>query len=204
MNLLGHASTPQVNFITVPRKMNTKLQIERTENCLFDRLVSLQYVRRIIDMPTFQELWNNHPNIKGEDSLLDKKQYQNQCAVNLYAALLRSKTNVRSFSGQLSWQKGKPQYAIRAQELADWLARPGTLHCIKIEKFSGKEVFKKINGKRGIIFFQNYWGPGHQGDHIDLWNGNRLTDWKSWARINLFISWEGIWSDYRKAEAVWF
>ena len=25
-------------------------------------------------------------------------------------------------------------------------------------KYSGEEVFGKINGRTGIIFFQNYWG----------------------------------------------
>jgi len=60
-----------------------------------------------------------------------------------------------------------------------------------------------LTGFRGIIFFQNYWGTGNQGDHIDLWNGTRLTHWSSWARIQLHIS-GGSWSDYRKAEAIWF
>jgi hypothetical protein len=160
-------------------------------------------------MPTFHKLWNNHPNVKGEDPLLDKSQYQNQCAINLYAALQRSGMNVKTFNGQLSWQKDKPKYAIRAQELANWLARPGTLPGAKIEKFSGKEVFKKIKEKKGIIFFQNYWGTGNQGDHIDLWNGSRLTDWRTWARIHIRIGEYGLHnlgagSDFQKAASVWF
>ena len=70
----------------------------------------------------FTELWNNHPIVKGEEALLDRKQYPNQCAINLYASLQRSGVKVSTFGGQLSWQKGMPSYAIRAQELADWLA----------------------------------------------------------------------------------
>lgn len=69
-------------------------------------------------MPSFSQLWGNHPTIKGDAPLLDPKVYSNQCAINLYAALQRSGFNVSSFSGQLSWQKDKPKYAIRAQELA--------------------------------------------------------------------------------------
>jgi hypothetical protein len=42
-------------------------------------------------------------------------------------------------------------------------------------KFKGKDGFKKISGKKGINFFKDYYGPGNQGDHIDLWNGTRLT-----------------------------
>lgn len=77
-------------------------------------------------MATFAELWKNHPNITGEEPLLDKRQYENQCAINLYAALQRSGINVKSFHGQLSWQKDKPRYAIRAQEVANWLASART------------------------------------------------------------------------------
>lgn len=103
----------------------------------------------------------------------------------------------------MSWQKDKPKYAIRAQELADWLARLGAVPS-RVEKLSAKEAFDKISDRRGIIFFQNYWGAGQQGDHIDLWNVSRLTDWKSWPRIHFHLSWEGVWSDYRAADSVWF
>ena len=154
-------------------------------------------------MPRFPQLWNNHPNITDEGPLLDKKQYPNQCAVNMYATLQKSGVNVKSFYGQLSWQKDKPKYAIRAQELADWLASPANPVHTRVEKYSGEEVFDKIKGRTGIIFFQNYWGLGNQGDHIDLWNGSRLTHWTSWLRIQLHISGGG-WSNYRQAETVWF
>ena len=154
-------------------------------------------------MPRFPQLWNNHPNITDEGPLLDKKQYPNQCAVNMYATLQKSGVNVKSFYGQLSWQKDKPKYAIRAQELADWLASPANPVQASVEKYSGEEVFDKIRGRTGIIFFQNYWGLGNQGDHIDLWNGVRLTHWTSWLRIQLHIS-DGGWSNYRQAETVWF
>jgi hypothetical protein len=73
-------------------------------------------------MPTFSTLWNNHPNVKDETPLLDKRQYPNQCAINIFATLQRSGVNVNSFHRQLSWQKGNPKYAIRAQEVANWLA----------------------------------------------------------------------------------
>ena len=155
-------------------------------------------------MPAFHQLWSNHPNAKGEEPLLDKRQYQNQCAINLYAALERAGVNVKSFHGQKSWQKGKPKYAIRAQELADWLARPGMLPGTKVEKYRGKEVFERIKGKRGIIFFQNYWGLGHQGDHIDLWDGFRLTHLRSIAQIYLRFGPIAFGSDYEKSESVWF
>jgi len=86
-----------------------------------------------------------------------------------------------------------PQFASPASRL------PG-----KVAKMKASEAFDQIKGRKGIVFIQNYWGPGHQGDHIDLWNGTRLTDRFSWARIHLRVSWEGTFSDFRKAQSIWF
>jgi hypothetical protein len=160
-------------------------------------------------MPAFITLWNNHPTIKGDTPLIDKKTYENQCAINLSAALMRSGVSMKSYTGAWSWEKDKPKYAIRAQELANWLAAPASHLPTKVQKFGGKDVFGKIKGKSGIVFFQNYWGAGNQGDHIDLWNGSRLTDWRTWARIHIRI-WNfglhslGAGSDFQKSQSVWF
>ncbi|HVK54554.1 MAG TPA: T6SS effector amidase Tae4 family protein [Burkholderiales bacterium] len=61
----------------------------------------------------------------------------------------------------------------------------------------------------GIIFFQNYWGPGNQGDHIDLWNGARLTALDSWLRIHVRVGSFGLHSlgfgsDLEKSASTWF
>ena len=155
-------------------------------------------------MPTFATLWNNHPVIKGESSLLDRGTYEYQCAVNLSSALMRSGVNMKSYNGQLSWEKGNPKYAIRAQQLADWLASPVNPLYSKVEKYSGVEVFNKTSARSGVIFFKNYWGANHQGDHIDLWNGFRLTHIRSLAQIYLRIGSIGLDADFKMAESVWF
>jgi hypothetical protein len=161
-------------------------------------------------MPTFSTFWSNHPHVKREGPLLDTKVYENQCAVNLSAALIRSGVNMRSYSGQWSWQKDKPKYAIRAQQLADWLTVHAAEVPTRVEKIPGAEIFGEVSGKQGIagrtgiVFFQHYWGPGEQGNHIDLWNGTRLTDLGSWLRIYARVGSIGIGSDYRKAKAVQF
>lgn len=156
------------------------------------------------EVSTFQKLWKNHPNITGEKPLLDRTVYENQCAINLSAALIRSGIQLRGFRGALSWQKGVAKYPIRAQELADWLRTSFPHAPTKFERVPPTNFSSKISKRRGIIFFQNYWGPGRQGDHIDLWNGSRLTDWKSWVRIRFRISYPGVWEDLEKAESVWF
>ena len=166
-------------------------------------------------MVSFATLWRNHPLVTGEKPVLDRTVYPNQCAINLSAALIRSGVDMASFHGTWSWEKNKPKYPIRAQELANWFAKGGARLGAKTEKFSGKEVFGRekgksgMSGRSGIVFFQHFWGPGMQGNHIDLWNGSRLTDWKSWARINIRIGNFGLHdlgagSDYQRAQSVWF
>lgn len=75
------------------------------------------------------------------------------------AAWLRSGRSLIGYTGALSWQKDKPKYPIRAQELANWFASKYSL-LPKVKKFGGNEVFDEIDGKTGILFFQNYWGIG--------------------------------------------
>lgn len=155
-------------------------------------------------MPNFQTIWSNHPNIKGDIPVLDQKVYANQCAINLSAALIRSGVPLTGFRGALSWQKEKPKYAIRAQELAGWLKTNFPRIPTRFEAAPSKDFSTKLSQKRGIIFFKNYWGPGSQGDHIDLWNGSRLTHWISWAQIHARIGSVGINSDFRKADSILF
>jgi len=47
-------------------------------------------------------------------------------------------------------------------------------------------------------------GATRTGDHIDLWNGSRMTAYSSWFRVHLGVSWEGVWSDFRGASKVLF
>jgi hypothetical protein len=160
-------------------------------------------------MLQFKTLWNNHPTIKGDAPLLNKGTYENQCAVSMHACLERSGADLKSFRGARSWEKGKPKYALRAQELANWLATPFSRLPTPVQKLSGKDVFEKINGKTGIVFFENYWGPGNQGDHIDLWNGARLTALDSWLRIHARVGGFGLHSlgfgsDLEKSASAWF
>lgn len=98
-------------------------------------------------MISFSELWNSHP---GRES--SPCNFENQCAVRMGVALA----------------------ALRAQELADWIAKDQTL-------FGKKEVYKRkdlpqmsylnFDGKKGIVFIKDGWGAT---DHIDLWDGYNM------------------------------
>ncbi|SEF26076.1 Type VI secretion system (T6SS), amidase effector protein 4 [Variovorax sp. NFACC28] len=154
--------------------------------------------------PSFATLWANHPTIKGDDALLDKDVYKDQCAINVGATFIRSSLSLESFPGVYSWQKDRPKYPIRAQELASWLDSGKSGFMSRTEKYSGKEGFEKIAKRTGIVFVQNYWGAGRQGDHIDLWNGSRMTERMSYFRIQWHLSLEGVFTDMRLAQAIWF
>ena len=97
-----------------------------------------------------------------------------------------------------------------AQELANWLGPKRFPGCPQPETYTGRDAFEQIRGRSGIIFLANYWqrdnekGATRTGDHIDLWNGSRMTAYSSWFRVHLGVSWEGVWSDFRGASKVLF
>jgi hypothetical protein len=162
----------------------------------------------------FETLWRNYPS---EDPYVDSKTGQpptgfaNQCAIRLGYALAKSGVSFGSYQGKFcpGVKKNTGMVAV-AQELANWLNRSGFPGCPKSEVYTGKTVFDKIEDRTGIIFLANYWQrPGDSastrtGDHIDLWNGSRMTAFTSWFRVNLGISWDGVWSDFTLASKVNF
>ncbi len=104
----------------------------------------------------------------------------------------------------------KEGHILSAEELANGLQKtklPGVEMALNIP---GNDFKSKIAGKKGIIYFHNYWmrsqdKPGQPtGDHIDLWNGSRLTDWFSWIRIQLNVVIPGVWSDLESSPKVLF
>jgi len=110
-------------------------------------------------------------------------------------------TNAR-FELALHWRKvGMTSLALDRTRL------PGVRATQKI--IPGAGFNKRINGKKGIIFLKDYWARSGQttnptGDHIDLWNGSRLTALTSYFRVRWGITWDGEWSDYHRSKEVWF
>lgn len=162
----------------------------------------------------FQTIWDNYPNY---DPCRNVKTgeipegYENQCAMRVGYALEKSGISFRSFKGgrcPLGPRTGG--MVASAQELANWLRARPFPGCPKPEHHTGKAVFDGIKDRSGIIFLADYWqrssdkGNARTGDHIDLWNGSRMTSIWSWPRIHLYISWDGVWSDLRGAPKVLF
>lgn len=138
-------------------------------------------------MSRFSRLWENHPTV---ESFIDdfpcknkgKKAFENQCAIRMGVALEKSGISTKSFLGVRCWYGHKPGHILRAEELAGWL-RGSISPFHKVEIFEGQIGFHRIASRKGIIFFKDYYGRNTQGDHIDLWNGSRLTGYTSWLEF---------------------
>jgi hypothetical protein len=150
----------------------------------------------------FDLLWNNHPTITDDNfpcSSDGKPNFENQCAIRMGECLQRSGFDVGAPPVRRCWfHTGVSSHILAAEELAKALESNASYPGIRPPiKFHGDSGFDAISGKKGIIFFKDYYGPGGQGDHIDLWNGSRLTRFSSlWD----FLIRDG--GRYQKAE-VW-
>jgi hypothetical protein len=162
----------------------------------------------------FETIWQNYPD---EHPCLDPKTskppkgYSNQCAMRVGYALEKSGISFASFSGKrCPFGPRNGGMVAGAQELANWLGPNRFPGCPKPETYTGKDAFEKVGGRTGIIFLANYWqregetDSTRTGDHIDLWNGSRMTAYSSWLRVHLGIAWDGLWSDFRGASKVLF
>ncbi|MCL6272301.1 type VI secretion system amidase effector protein Tae4 [Sansalvadorimonas sp. 2012CJ34-2] len=177
-------------------------------------------------MITFKKLWNSHPTITGSDNPCTtngKKNFSNQCSIRVGVALVECGVKTTDIPGVTHCWHGHPKSAghvIRAEELANGLQKvslPGLKPVIEVDP---KEFSEQLSGKKGIIFFKDYWQRtvrgktesfrNRSGDHIDIWNGSRITDLTSWARINLRIGSFGLhsitdrFSDFEDSQKILF
>jgi hypothetical protein len=162
----------------------------------------------------FETIWKNYP---AAHPCRDPKTggipsgYSNQCAIRVGFALERSGVSFASFKGKrCPCASSTGGQIASAQELADWLGPKRFPGCLPAEAYTGKAAFDKIDGRTGIVFLANYWqrpgetGTTRSGDHIDLWNGSRMSAYSSWFRVHFGIAWDGLWSDFRLASRVLF
>jgi hypothetical protein len=165
------------------------------------------------NMVGFKVLWDNHPTITGDDnpcSTEGKRNYHNQCAIRMGTCLAKCDVDTTKIPGvtHCSYHEKSQGHTIRAEELAIGLTKHQIAGIQKMQEIDPKEFKNVLNGKTGIIFFKDYWQRSGErnrsGDHIDLWNGSRLTHWVTWIRIQWGISIDGYWSDYKRSQSIWF
>jgi Type VI secretion system (T6SS), amidase effector protein 4 len=148
---------------------------------------------------TFKELWAAYPSGKPHQgvhaadvkdhkgNVIAKKGdllYLDQCAIKVSVALHAVDVDLKSFNVGPSDKVNGKKVALRAQEMGVWLNRmPFCGLPIKPKDITGADWEDKIEDLTGIIVFEDYWARSSgeaqagdpTGDHIDLWNGSRLT-----------------------------
>lgn len=163
----------------------------------------------------FAALWDAYPGLFDDDNPCRLKDghmaFDNQCAIRLGTALAKCGYDVTKLQAQFCWHHPKSAgHIIRAEELANALKRrppPGVFPAIKIEVENFDSV---LQGVSGIIFFKDFWRRDNEGfvnrsgDHIDLWNGTRLTSYFSYFRVHFDVHWSGVFSDYFDSNEIWF
>jgi hypothetical protein len=159
----------------------------------------------------FAELWNAYPTNSNPCDAKDRdgnQLFANQCAIRVSYALKKVGVTFKSFPAKRKcWVHPSDDHCLAAKELADWLEQQPFASCKKGEVITGEDWRDKVVGRTGILCFEDYYAPsqGSGGDHIDLWNGTRMTDISSGLRTRFGIVIPfGIWSDLRKAKRIRF
>jgi hypothetical protein len=142
----------------------------------------------------FANLWAAYPS---DPPYVDPKTgkppqgFSNQCAIKVSVAIHGAGIEMKSFSAKVIGVEPKDlgrvaingkNTATLAQQLAAWLKlQPFCGLPQQAESITGEDWEKKIKGRTGIVYFADYWMRSIDkkdrptGDHIDLWNGSRLT-----------------------------
>lgn len=188
-------------------------------NTVKDSVCSIQ-----VEAVTFAKLWaaypSGHPYVDGNGKT--PAGYENQCAIKLSAAIHGGGIEMKSFRGAAVTLPNGRKAATAASQLASWLKQQPFCGLPKEpENVTGSDWQDKIRGRTGIVYFEDYWtrNPAEKaadkptGDHIDLWNGSRITayGWEFFSAFGRrigFNSWQpgtpwGF-SDVRKAKAILF
>jgi hypothetical protein len=175
-----------------------------------------------VEAVKFADLWAAYPRgnpCDGKDAK-GNLAFDDQCAIRVGTALKGVGVTFKSFpKAGKCWFEGHEDHILRAEQLADWLKLQPFAGCAKVATVTGADWQDKVKGKTGIVFFGNYWqrtiddkGTKEKtpsGDHIDLWNGSRLTNVSFQGFTNnvmrFVIGVPSLWySDLGKASKIWF
>ena len=133
----------------------------------------------------FKTLWKNHPgkHIDHINKKTKKENYENQCAIELSEALIKSGISLNGYKGGTCKDCSINQkHALSAEQLSNFLVKSSNFEGFsKPVYLTGKNYESYVEGKTGIIYYADYWkrasdkNDQRTGDHIDLWNTNTLA-----------------------------
>ena len=148
-------------------------------------------------MVGFSKLWQSYPDLKAPCRTNGSPHFPNQCAIRMGVCFEAAGVNTSKLNVTRCWYHPREDgHILRAEEFAKALSSGAVPGLGKVEKYKGTEAFPKIQKRTGIIFIENFYGSGSQGDHTDLWNGGRTTAFVR-SLVNIWIG------KYQKGN-VWF
>lgn len=162
-------------------------------------------------MVTFKTLWENHPTVTNNVfpcSTNGKPNFPDQCSIRLGTSLALSGADTRTLNVRHCWfHDNSKGHILRAEELAMALTKTQLSGIGKMQKIDPPNFQCELRGRSGIIYFKDFWLrsgetlDGRSGDHIDLWDGSRLTKWQTWLTISC---WLGVRESYPRSREIWF
>ena len=160
-------------------------------------------------MIKFEDLWKNYPDEDPCDAKDKKgnKLFSNQCAIRVSYAMKKSGVDFTTFPQKRKcWIHPGQDHILAAAELADWIQKSNIANLLTTENITGSQWRSKIVSRTGIICFEDYYlrSDGSGGDHIDLWNKDKLTGIGSYFRTRFNIIIPSIWSDLGKSKKIRF
>lgn len=148
----------------------------------------------------FNTLWQQHPTVRGNQTPCVTREgapaYKDQCAIRMGVCFEQAGLSLSSYKGTRCDLHRK--HTLRVEEFCKWLSSSPYRGWPKVESMRGPDFQRKLRGRTGIVVFLNYYGAGNRGDHIDLWNGSRLSAWITGIRLSLGLH------RYDQAERVLF
>lgn len=132
----------------------------------------------------FDTFWKNHPVHQNPEVISPcntngSPNFPNECCIRFGTMLADSGIKLDSYPGEFCWYDHGKKHTLRAEEMKLWLNSDHTKFVgnAEISKRSHgyQKSFKDYQSRRGIVAFINFWGEGNQGDHIDLWDGQRIA-----------------------------
>lgn len=144
-------------------------------------------------VPTFADLWANHPSNKNERNPCQtngKKNYENQCVIRLGVSLTSSGISLENYPGAFCWHGHGKQHPLRVEghsgrrEMKEWLNSDdasfvGQAEISRRHAEGTQRTHADYAGRQGIVVFRNFWArlgqSSYRGDHVDLWDGTRIA-----------------------------
>jgi hypothetical protein len=93
--------------------------------------------------------------------------------------LTRLGISLASYQGKFCWLGHGRQHALVAEQLARWLNSPSVTFVgyaeIRENSRSNPIASNDYATRQGIVLFKDFCGAGHDGDHIDVWDGSSMA-----------------------------